>query len=91
VITRDGLGAYLGGAITMGYMVGALFFLKFWRSRRERLFAAFAAAFLLMAANQAVPPLFGIPDEALGGVYLLRLAAFVLIILAILRKNLGRR
>lgn len=80
--------AFLGGAVTVGYLVAALFFLKFWRRTRDSLFAAFAAAFLLMAANQAVPVLFGIPDEALGGVYLLRLAAFLLIIMAILRKNL---
>ena len=32
--------------------------------------------------------LFGISDEALGGVYLLRLGGFLLIILAVLRKNL---
>ncbi len=79
--------AFMGGALTVGYLTAALFFLKFWRRTGEGLFAAFAAAFAMMAANQAVPVLFGVPDEALGGVYLLRLAAFLLIILAILRKN----
>jgi hypothetical protein len=83
-------GALVVGAIAFGYLVGALFFLKFRRRTGDRLFAAFAAAFLLMAINQAAPILFGIPDEALGGVYLLRLAAFVLIIGAIVRKNLTR-
>jgi hypothetical protein len=70
--------------------VAALFFLRFWRRTGESLFAVFAAAFVLMAANQAAPVLFGIPDEALGGVYLLRLAAFVLIMLAVLRKNMAK-
>jgi hypothetical protein len=79
---------FMGGAISVGYLVAGLFFLKFWRRTRDGLFAAFAAAFVLMAANQAAPVLFGIPDEALGGVYLLRLAAFLLIIWAILRKNM---
>jgi hypothetical protein len=82
---------FAAGVLTAGYLVAGLFFLKFWRRSRDGLFAAFAAAFALMAINQAVPVLFGIRDEALGGVYLLRLAAFLLIIGAILRKNLARR
>jgi uncharacterized protein DUF5985 len=80
---------FIAGMLTAGYLAAALFFLKFWRRTRDRLFAAFAAAFGLMAVNQAVPVLFGIQDEALGGVYLLRLAAFLLIIWAILRKNMA--
>jgi hypothetical protein len=88
LIVRETLAAFMGGAVMIGDVVAALFFLKFWRRTRDGLFAAFAAAFVLMALNQAVPVLFGIPDEALGGVYLLRLAAFLLIILAVLRKNL---
>ena len=82
--------AYMSGALTVGYLVAGLFFLKFWRRTRDALFAAFAAAFVLMAANQAAPVLLGVDDEALGGVYLLRLAAFLLIIAAILRKNRKR-
>lgn len=88
MIAHETLVAFLTGAVTIGYVVAALFFLKFWRRTGDRLFTAFAAAFGLLAVNQAVPVLFGIPDEALGGVYLLKLAAFLLIILAILRKNL---
>jgi hypothetical protein len=88
MIARDTLDPFLTGAVTIAYLVAALFFLKFWRRTRDSLFAAFAAAFVLLAANQAAPALFGIPDEALGGVYLLKLAGFLLIILAILRKNL---
>jgi hypothetical protein len=82
---------FITGMLTAGYLTAGLFFLKFWRRTRDGLFAAFAAAFALMALNQAIPALFGIPDEALGGVYLLRLAAFLLIIWAILSKNMARR
>jgi hypothetical protein len=88
MIARTPLVPFLTGAVTIGYLVAALFFLKFWRRTGDSLFAAFSAAFVLLAANQAAPVLFGIPDEALGGVYLLKLAGFLLIILAILRKNL---
>jgi hypothetical protein len=88
-VTPDGpIAAFLSGAVSLGFLVAALFFLKFWRRTGDGLFAVFAAAFVLIAANQAAPVLFGIPDEALGGVYLLRLAAFVLIMLAVLRKNM---
>jgi hypothetical protein len=91
-VTPDGpIAAFLSGAVSLGFLVAALFFLKFWRRTGDGLFAVFAAAFVLIAANQAAPVLFGIPDEALGGVYLLRLAAFVLIMLAVLRKNMARR
>ena len=85
------LAAFAGGALALGFLAVGLFFLKFWRRTRDGLFLAFALAFALLAANQAVPILAGIPSENQGYVYLLRLAAFVLIIAAVLRKNLGRR
>ena len=83
--------AYMGGLLTAGFLAVALLFLKFWRRTRDGLFLSFAAAFVLLAVNQAVPVLADIPSENLSGVYLLRLAAFLLIIWAILRKNMGRR
>lgn len=83
--------AFISGAITFGYVIAGLFFLRFWRRTRDPLFASFAAAFALLAANSALPVMFGIPNEHLGGVYLLRLAAFLLIIAAIVRKNRRRR
>jgi hypothetical protein len=82
--------AFAAGALTLGFLAVGLFFLKFWRRTGDGLFLAFATAFALLAANQAVPVLFGVPSEHQGYIYLLRLAAFVLIILAVLRKNLRR-
>lgn len=85
------LAAYAAGALTLGFLAVGLFFLKFWRRTRDDLFLAFAVAFALLAANQAAPVLLDIPSENQGYIYLLRLAAFVLIIAAVLRKNFGRR
>jgi len=85
------LSGFVTGALTAGFLIAAVFFLKFWRRTHERLFAAFAAAFVLMAINQAAPLAFGVADERVAFVYLLRLAAFVLIIAAIVGKNLRRR
>lgn len=82
--------AFVGGALTLGFAVAALFFLRFWKRTGDGLFLTFAGAFVLLALNQAVPVFMGIPSENQGYVYLLRLAAFALIILAILRKNMGR-
>lgn len=85
------LAAFAAGGLTLGWLAIGVFFLKFWRRTGDGLFLAFAIAFGLLATNQAVPVLFGIASEDQGYVYLLRLAAFLLIILAVLRKNLGRR
>lgn len=83
--------AFMGGATAIGCLVAGLFFLRFWARTRDRLFLAFALAFWLMAVNQALPVMLGLRDDAVGGVYLLRLSAFLLIIGAILAKNLRKR
>jgi hypothetical protein len=78
---------FTSGLITMGYVIAGLFFLRFWFRTRDLLFAAFAVAFWLFAANQGIVALIDIPREELSWAYLLRLAAFVLIIVAIAVKN----
>ena len=83
--------AFLSGAVTLGFAVAALFFLRFWHQTLDGLFAAFAAAFALLGANQALLALTDMQDEERTWVYLLRLAAFLLIILAVLRKNRAAR
>jgi hypothetical protein len=80
---------FISGLITMGFMVAGLMFLRFWRKTGDRLFAVFAAAFCLLAANQALVALIDIPREERSWIYLLRVAAFALIILAIVLKNRG--
>ncbi len=81
---------FIAGGLTVGFLALALFFLKFWRRTGDRLFMIFAAAFTLLAVNHAAPVVFDIPSEHQAPVFVLRLAAFALIIWAILRKNLSR-
>jgi hypothetical protein len=81
--------ALVSGMIAMGYLVAGVFFLRFWRRTTDGLFLAFALAFWLMAANTILPILLGVPREEWTPFYLLRLAAFLLIAAAIVRKNLG--
>ena len=78
---------FLSGAITMGFAIAGLFFLRFWKRTRERLFIAFALAFWLLGLTQALLALIDIPDEERSGLYLLRLAAFVLILGSVGMKN----
>jgi hypothetical protein len=79
--------AFISGLITMGFLVAGLFFLRFWVRTRDLLFAAFAAAFWLLATNQALLALSNSPVEERSWMYLLRLAAFVTIIVAVVLKN----
>ena len=83
----------MAGAVTLGFFVAAGFFLRFWRRTRDRLFLAFAAAFVLLAANQALAAVLGAGDELTPYTYLLRVLGFVLILYALIDKNLtsGRR
>lgn len=81
------LAVFLSGAITFGVLAAALFFLRFWRDTRDSLFLAFAIAFVLFGVAQSILALSAIPDEQRSWVYLVRLAAFLLIVAAVLRKN----
>ena len=78
---------FLSGALTFGFLLCGLHFLGFWKRTRDGLFLAFAFAFWLLGLNQALLALGDIPVEERSWVYLLRLAAFVLIIVAVARKN----
>ena len=81
---------FVSGAIAMGYLIAAGFFARFWRITRDRLFLAFAVAFLLLALNQALAQWLGAADERVGYTYLLRVLGFVLILGAIIDKNLSQ-
>jgi hypothetical protein len=83
--------AVMNGMVTMGFLIAALFFLRFWRRTQDGLFVTFAIAFVLLAFNQVLIGLSVVPREDQALLYLLRLAAFALLIIAIIRKNFGER
>lgn len=87
----DILVAYLGGAATLGYLVAGVFFLRFWRKTRDRLFLAFAVAFALLSVNQILATFIAAGDENVAYAYLLRVLGFILILAAIIDKNLSTR
>ena len=82
---------FMSGAVTLGFLIAAVFFLRFWRRTSDRLFLAFATGFFLLALNQALAQWLGAADERVGYTYLLRVVGFVIILAAIIDKNLARR
>lgn len=81
---------FLSGAISMGFFVCGLFFLRFWTRSKDELFLGFAVAFVLLSVGQATLALTGVPVEERSWIYLLRLASFLIIIFVIWRKNSRR-
>lgn len=78
---------FLSGALTSGFLVCSLLFARSWRRTSDGLFLAFALAFGLLAVGQIVAVFGQVPTEYRSTVYLIRLAAFALILAAIWRKN----
>jgi hypothetical protein len=75
------------GAIVMGDLIVALFFLEFWKVTGDRFFVFFAASFAAGAVSRVIidpslPP-FGM--EPLG--YVVRLLSYLIIVVAIVDKN----
>lgn len=78
---------FVSGLITMGFFIAGVFFLRFWSRTGDQLFAAFSAAFWLLGLNQALLVFVPFQIEERSWLYLLRLAAFTIIIAAVVVKN----
>jgi hypothetical protein len=81
---------FVSGMLVMSYAIAALFFARFWRDTHDRLFAWFACAFALLAAQRAGLVLAALHGSDTTIYYVLRLVAFLLILAAIGDKNRGR-
>ncbi|HZT26038.1 MAG TPA: DUF5985 family protein [Pseudolabrys sp.] len=82
--------SFLSGMVTAGFVIAALFFFRFYKRTHDSLFAILGISFVLFAINQALSGNQIPQEEHQSLIYLLRLAGFVLIIVAIVGKNLGR-
>jgi hypothetical protein len=81
------MGLFLTGALAATSLVAGLLFLRFWRLSGERLFAFLAIAFAALALNWTWLGVFQPVVETRHYVYLVRLLAFVLILVGIIDKN----
>ena len=80
---------FLMGAIALGWVVAALFFLRFWRQTHDRLFAIFALSFALLELTRIVMACLNTDAEDATFPYWIRLVAYLLILVAIVDKNLS--
>ena len=85
--TRGVLLLLVSGAIVMGYAVAGLFFLRFWRETRDRLFLIFSGAFWILGIQRLALAFTRDMIEDHTALYLVRLFAFLLILAAIVDKN----
>src|SRR3954471_8099787 len=85
------MNSLLSGGVATASIIAGVFFLRFWRSSRDRFFLYFAASFLIEGVNRFVLYLsVGVQEDA-PGYYLIRLVAYGLIVIAIVAKNRERR
>ena len=81
------LEGFLLGVIVAASLASALFFLKFWKHTRDGLFLTFSAAFFIEGVNRMGAFFMERPNEGSPAIYIVRLLAFLLILVAIVRKN----
>lgn len=75
------------GALVVACGAVAVFFLRFARDTRDRLFFCFGGAFLVLAAHWVLLGVIDPASEFRPFLYVMRLAAFLLILLGITLKN----
>jgi hypothetical protein len=78
---------FLAGWIVLACAAIGLFFLRFYHKTRDRLFLIFAIAFWVLTCNWVALGLFTHSDEERTVLYVVRLAAFVLILYGVVDKN----
>ncbi|HSA64274.1 MAG TPA: DUF5985 family protein [Nitrospira sp.] len=79
------------GAVIMGDVIAAVFFVRYWRLTGDRFFLFFSASFIAIAVSRVVvdenlPP---VGYEPFG--YMIRILSYVFIIAGIMYKNIGAK
>ena len=78
---------YSWGALSMGCAVIGLFLLRFWRETSDRLFVFFAVGFWTLGLHWFGLAFVNPGIESRHELYLVRLAAFLILIVGIVDKN----
>lgn len=85
-----GIDAFMLGCIAMASLTASIFFLRFWKVTGDSLFLWFSISFLLEAAGRTALAIIGrAASEGDPTIYVIRLIAYVLILVAIMQKNMG--
>lgn len=80
----------ISGGIMIGFWVGGLMLYGFYKQEKSRLLLKFAIAFWMLSLERLVLGFLGLENEPAAPVYLIRLSAFTLIIIAIIQENRSR-
>lgn len=75
------------GAISACSFIIGLFFLRFWKTTKDKFFLFFALSFLIEGTNRIWLVLFFNLHEASPDYYIVRVVSYSFIIIAILIKN----
>ncbi len=79
---------FMHGALTMASFAVGMFFLRYWRTTKDRLFLMFGVAFWLLGLNWALVSM----GAALApNAHVFRFLAFVVIAYTVLDKNRRRK
>jgi hypothetical protein len=81
---------FIEGALTFGDAIVGLFFLHFWRTTGDRLFAASSAAFGLIGANRVMLTAIEVARENLHCHSMSRLFSYGVILWGIIDKDRAR-
>lgn len=83
---------FLSGIVMMGCVVSGLFFLRFWNKTRDRIFLVFACALFTLSVERVFLALLEDQTrEEHSLVYVVRLIAFLLILVGVLDKNFSEK
>jgi len=82
---------FMLGAIAMAAATAGLVFLRYFQRTQDSFFLFFAASFWLEALGRILSVTVPAFDDSNGAIFILRLVAYVLILVAILVKNLPAR
>ena len=78
------------GAIAMASLIAGLFFLRFWRDTGDRFFLFFSISFFVEGLNRFALAMTTDPNEGRPFFYFVRFLSFLLILIAIVHKNMSR-
>jgi uncharacterized membrane protein HdeD (DUF308 family) len=90
-VSNPVLDVFLLGFVAACSLSAAIFFLRFWRTTRDPLFFAFAAFFVIQGLLNASVLGMNHPSEGSPWLFVLRLLSVLLVLSAIVRKNLWER
>jgi len=82
---------FILGFVATSSLVAGMFFLRFWSRTRDFLFLAFAIVFLFQALTSTASVFLRQPNGVSSWFYAGQLCTYLLILVAILRKNRGPR